>query len=538
MTHSDWHSTPAERDAPGGSEAHSAAQASTPAQNPSMDARLHGLPVRATRLIRSARQAIENERIGEAEQLLARAQPFAGSHPEFLRLLGVTHILQKRAGEAATVLRRALDLQPSDPLIMVNFGSALREAGQLEIATVLLRRACEIAPDLAAAWANLGAALAAHAEIGEALQAYQRALERDPDHITARIGYANALKNTGQMREAAVEYRTVLAKQPRMIGAWLGLSHIKSVKLTGEELAQLQALFTNAAVDEQNRLMTGFALARALEDHERYTEAFAVLCAANAIKRRQVEWDAAKFSAHVAAIARAFSKPSATAADPDQGSEVIFVVSLPHSASALTEQILAAHPDVDGANESTGLDAVIEEESRRRQRAFPDWVGETSPADWKRLGQRYLERSARSRQSRPRFIDKGLSNWQYIGAAMAMLPGARFVNCRRDPVETCFACFRQLFARGHAFTYDIGDLTAYWREYDHLMRYWHARYPHRVYDQVYENLLADPQTQTRRLLDFCGLPFHAGERVMRKAYAARARKYGALLAPLRQALGL
>jgi len=538
MTHSEWHSTPAERDPSDESEANSAAQASNPAQNPLMDERLRGLPVRTTRLIRSARQAIENERVGEAEQLLARAQPFAGSHPEFLRLLGVTHILQKRAGEAATVLRRALDLQPSDPLIMVNLGTALREAGQLETATVLLRRACEIAPDLAAAWANLGAALAAHSETPEAQQAYQRALERDPDHIAARIGFANALKKSGQTREAAVEYRKVIAKQPRTIGAWLGLSNIKTVKLTGEELAQLQALFSDPAVNEQNRLMIGFALVKPLEDHERFTEAFSVLCAVNAIKRRQVEWDAARFSERVAAIARAFSTPSATAADPNQGSEVIFVVSLPQSASTLTKQILAAHPDVEGAKELTDLDAVIDEESKRRQRAFPDWVGDARPADWKRLGQRYLERTARWRQSRPRFTDKGLSNWQYIGAAMAMLPGARFVNCRRDPIETCFACFRQLFARGQAFTYDIGDLTAYWREYDHLMRYWHARYPHRVYDQVYENLLADPETQTRRLFDFCGLPFHQSGRVVRTADAARAQRYGALLAPLRRALGL
>src|SRR6185312_7507313 len=189
---------------------------------------------------------------------------------------------------------------------------------------------------------------------------------------------------------------------------------------------------------------------------------------------KQVKGDAGGERDRVQSILRTF----ATATPPQSlnaslGHEVIFIVSLPRSGSTLTEQILASHPDVEGANELPDLGNVLEAESRRTGLEFPAWVPNATPADWRRMGESYLERTARFRKSRSRFTDKALSNWRVVGAAMAMLPGARFVNCRRDPVETCFSCFRQVFARGQAFTYDLFDLAAYWRDYDRMMRFWH-----------------------------------------------------------------
>ncbi len=160
-----------------------------------------------------------------------------------------------------------------------------------------------------------------------------------------------------------------------------------------------------------------------------------------------------------------------------QGGEVIFVVGLPRSSTTLFEQILAAHPSVEGASELPDLPAVITQESKRRGVPLLGWVQQATPADWQRLGREYLARTARWREERPRFADKLPNNWTMIGAARAMLPEAKFIACRRDPVETCWSCYKQLFAPGLVgYAYDLRELAAYWHDYDRLTRFWCERY--------------------------------------------------------------
>jgi hypothetical protein len=250
---------------------------------------------------------------------------------------------------------------------------------------------------------------------------------------------------------------------------------------------------------------------------------------------------------------RTFSEPIACAADPQLGREVIFVISLPRSASTLTEQILASHPQVNGADELQTLPSILLEESTRRGLDFHEWAPQATAEDWERLGRSYMQRT-KSWQSRSRFTDKGLITWQLVGAAHAMLPGAKFVNCRREPIETIWSCFKQLFPVGQPFAYDIHELVAFWRDYNRLLRFWHGRHPGLIYENVYEKLVANPEPQIRNMLDHCELPFdptclsfHETRRTVRTPSAAqvrqplrndtaRAHRYGALLDPLRKAL--
>ena len=529
-----------------------AGEADAPAQ---LDQRLGDLPLRAQRLLRDARRALDARDVRQADALLQRCQAFAADHPEYLRLLAIARQLQGRPADAVAALRRALERCPGDALLLMNLGTALRAQGDLDAAAAALRRACELAPDLAACWYNFGRTLGQSGRSGEAHEAYERALAADPNHVRARIGLGDTLRTFGRIEDAAKEYRAVLGK-PGSIQAWLRIANMKTVRFTAEETKALERLFATPGASDDDRVVTGFALAKALEDANRYPEAFTVLSTANAIKRRQVQWDAHEFSARIDDIMKAFARPPASASPPALGSEVIFIVSLPRSGSTLTEQILASHPEVEGANELPDLGNVLEAESRRTGREFPEWVPDATPDDWRRMGEAYLERTARFRSERGRFTDKALSNWRVIGAAMAMLPGAKFVNCRRDPVETCLSCFRQVFSRGQAFTYDLQDLAAYWRDYDRMMRFWHPRYPHAVRDQVYEKLLADPEAETRALLQFCGLEwdpavlrFYETPRHVRTISAAQVREplrgdtaraplYRELLMPLRLALGI
>ena len=518
--------------------------------------RTQGLPTRARRTLQKIGQFIEQRQLDQADQALASIHAIAGDHPEFLRMGAVTRHLQKHPREAIDLLRRALKLAPGDALIYTNLGSVLRANGDFDGAIAAFARASELDPDLAAPWYNLGKILALQIRVDEALEALDHALRREPDHVGAQIARADLLIAIGRIEEGAAGYRRILAEKPQLIRAWSGLTNIKTVQLTDEETATLARLHAAPGLSDADRARIGFALGETLEDKGRYAEAFGVFCAANAARRREVNWNATEFSHSIDSIIAAFDKPPAHTADPTLGREIIFIISLPRAGSTLTEHILAAHPDVEGADEISDLSEIIEEESKQRGRPFPDWVAQTGAADWERLGRRYLERTARWRKDFPRSTDKGLINWVFIGAAHAMLPGARFVNCRRDPIETCWSCFKQYFERGQTYTYDIGELTTQWRDYDRLVRFWHARYPHRVYESVYENLLADPEAEIRRLLDFCELPFAAAclrfdetRRVVRTLSAGQVRQplrrdtartpaYGELLAPLRRALGV
>lgn len=487
-----------------------------------------------------------------AEPMLASARALAPDHPEVLRLSAVASILAGRADEAVSSLQRALAACPDDPLLFNNLGSALNATGDAAGAIAAFRRAGNLAPTLAAPWYNLGKTLKLHGDNAGAHDALERALAIEPSHVAARIVLADNLKALGRIDEAAAAYRDALREDEAAAHAWWGLANLKTLRFDAADADLLASRFR--ASNGAERAVLGFALAKALEDQDRYTEAFEVLHEANALRRHQQPWDAAAFSREIDAIIAAFSaRPPDTDAS-SRGSEVIFIVSLPRAGSTLVEQIIAAHPDVEGAGEISDLAAVIGEESARAGLAYPAWVGRADAADWRRLGERYLERTARWRRDKPRFTDKALSNWLHVGAAAAMLPGARFVHCRRDPVETALSCYRQWFNQGQAFSYALDDIALYGRDHERLMRVWKQRMPDAFHTLDHEALLADPETSVRALLAFLDLPFderclefHRSERSVRTASAAQVRQpirsdtgraahYGALLDPLRRAI--
>ena len=514
--------------------------------------RSEGLPTRTRRALQRAGELIEKGRADEADQALAGV---ATDHPEVQRVLGIVRHLQQRHADAIGLLRRAATQLPHDALILNNLGTALRGAGDLQAAESTFLRACEVDPKLAAAWFNLGITYTAQLDVGRAAEAFGRALACDPRHLRARISYADALLQLGRLDEVAAHYRAGIAQDPGNVHNWVGLANINTLRFTADDVVALEQL-VDASSDPEQRVGARFVLARALEDQNRYGEAFTALSLANAAKRRQLEWDAGAFSRHVDAIMAAFAKPPTPARDPSLGREVIFIVSLPRSGSTLVEQIVSSHSDVEGANELSALGDVFQGESRRRGVDFTQWAAQATPQDWQRLGKEYLAQTARWRKNHRVFTDKALGNWRYVGAALAMLPGARFINCRRDPVETSLSCYRQTFGKGHAYSYDIAEMAAYWHDYDRLTRFWAARYPHRMLDVMHEQLLDDPETEIRRILDFCELPFepacmrfHDSQRTVRTLSAAQVRQplrrstarasgYAELLSPLRWALGV
>lgn len=524
-----------------------------------MTARLQGLTQAAMQGVTAAAQALDAGRVDEASRHLAGVAATHPEHPEVLRMMAGILGLRGQHQDAVHAMRRALAQRPTDAAYHNTLGTLLGQAGQFDAAIESLRRSCELQPDKAVAWYNLGVILTRCVRNEEALATLQRAVALAPDHVPARALLADMLRMRGSTDDAAAEYRRVIAKQPWAGQAWWGLADLKTMRFDEQDIGHMQRALQQPEAGDDDLIAIGFALAKALDDAGRYADSLAALAQANAIARRRQSWNRVGYSAAITALNAVFTPPPAGAPETlgpqPLGQEVIFIVGLPRSGSTLVEQILASHSSVEGAGELPDLPLVLAEESRRRGLPFPQWVNVMQPADWERLGRRYLERTAHWRRKRPVFTDKLPSNWVYTGAIRAMLPAARIIGCRRNALETCFSCYRQRLDNNE-YTRNFDDLASFWRDFDRSLRHWSALHPTRVLEHDYEALLEDPAGRIRQLLDFCGLPFeeaclrfHENQREVRSPSATQVRQplrkdtahtphYGALLDPLRHALSM
>lgn len=462
----------------------------------------------AARLWARARREWEQQRFDAAEQSLVNVLALAPDDMDAIRMLAVA--AQRRGDHVRAIeyFRRALAASPEDFALCIGLGIALYEQGEVAESLTHLRRACEIAPASSSAWFNLGKALEKEAHTEEGVAAFRRTLELDPAHLPARLALARTNATLGEIEAAVAEFREALRRDPDNAEAWFGLSNLNTVRFDGGDTARLQRAFERGDLHDHDRELLGSAFAKALENQGDYAHAFEVFGLVKASQRKRVKGNAAGERERVDSILNIFANTATPSPlDPGLGHEAVLIVSLPRSGSTLVEQILASHPEIEGANEINDLREVIGAETQRRGSTFPSWVPDATKEDWQRLGNEYLARTARWRRARPRFTDKNLLNWYLVGAALTMLPAARVVIVRRDPLETCLACYRQYFTGIAGFSCDLDDMAEYCANFLRLTRFWIEKFPTRVFDLEYEALVADPDTTTRRLLDFCGLPF-------------------------------
>lgn len=458
-------------------------------------------------MLARARREWEQRQFEAAEGSLTSVLALAPDHPDAVRLLGMVAQRRGNHAKAADCFRKVLAVFPEDDELHVGLGIALFELAEPEQALVHFRQACALAPHSASAWFNLGEALGRHALSQDSVAALQRASQLDPAHVPARLSLARVQASLGQIDAAVEGYREVVRRDPGNAEGWFGLSNLNTVRFDAVDAACMQHALTRSGLAGRDYELLAFSYAKALENQGEYGKAYDVFERANASRRKRVKWDAAGEHRRVDAILRVFENDMPAPLDPQLGREAILIISIPRSGSTLVEQILASHPEVEGANEIKDLTQVIDAETHRRNSAFPLWVPDATAEDWQRLGREYLARTARWRARKPRFTDKSLVTWYLVGAALAMLPAARAVVVRRDPVETCLACFRQCFSERSGFACDLDEMADYCIDFLRLTRFWLEKYPNRVFDLQYESLVAEPESMIRRLLDFCGLPF-------------------------------
>jgi tetratricopeptide (TPR) repeat protein len=503
-------------------------------------------------------------------------------------------------GDPATAHRLLSELlarRPSDTAALRMFADLAARSGRHRDAETLLARCLKLAPGLAAARCAYALALhqqgksaetiaqtdilladaphhplyqqlkaAALMRIGEdaaAAEAYAAVLATDPGLALTWMGYGHALKTIGRQAEAVAAYRESLRLRPELGEAWWSLANLKTVTLDPTDIDRMENALASPSADEDDRFHLLFALGKAHEDAGDYEPAFRRYDEANALRRQDLDYEAEETSLHVARC-RALFSPSFLAGLAGRGSpraDPIFIVGLPRSGSTLVEQILASHSQVEGTRELPDIEAMAARLGGHAPRpsgsAYPDILAALSGAELHALGEEYLQRTRIHRKTAaPFFIDKTPNNFAHIGLIELMLPKAKIIDARRHPMGCCFSAFKQHFAAGQPFTYSLDDLGRYYRDYVELMAHFDTVLPGRVHRVIYEELVADPEAEVRRLLDHCGLPFEAGclrfyenDRAVRTASSEQVRQpiftdatdhwrhFQPWLGPLEQSLG-
>jgi len=490
-------------------------------------------------IVRAA-QAMSANDLATAESVLRSVLTREPGDVAAIRMLAEIAVRMGHPRQAERLLRRAIELAPGFDYARHTLAAALDSLSRSGEAVAELDRISGPLAERDQVMALKAASLSKVGDNEESLRLYEELAKRQPDNADIRISIANLRKIIGDAG-AVDNYRKVLEIAPHNGEAWWSLANLKTFRFTDEDVASMEAAMQSDALGEDDRFRLHFALGKALEDRGRDEEAFDHYRRGNAIRSMQARYYPAVTTELVERTERLFTKAFLDQREGwgEPAPDPIFIVGMPRSGSTLVEQILASHPMVEGTAELPDVIVIARELEEGSPggvpegwRNYPDVLAALSAEDVRRLGETYLERTRIQRKTnRPRFIDKMPNNWQHVGLIRLMLPNAKIVDARRHPLACGFSNFKQHYARGQEFSYDLEHFGLYYRDYVRLMAHFDEVAAGSIYRVVHEQLLADPEAEIRKLLDYLGLPFdeaclnfHETKRPVRTASAEQVRR--------------
>ena len=521
--------------------------------------RLQALP----RELLAVTNHIHEGRIFRAEEIARAFLQRNPTHVEGMRLLADIGSRLGVQEDADFLLESAVELAPDNIQLRLDYIQVLRKrqkfAAALEQAQILMDRD----PDNPVFQSHYAIESMQAGDYETALDYFERVLSVLPDDPATLVSRGHALKTYGRTDDAIASYRRAAGVAPGHGDAWYGLANLKTYRFSDAELTAMEAAAASPDLDHASRIHIAFALGKAREDRKDYDKAFEAYASGNALKHQTVRYTTEQMQAELSAQTThctqdLFEKQSGKgcpAPDP------IFIVGLPRAGSTLIEQILASHPQVDGTLELPNILSLAHRLRGRSQITdrdrYPRILNDMSQEELCALGEDYIENTRIHRVGAPFFTDKMPNNFRHIGLIHLILPNAKIIDARRNPMDCCWSGFKQLFAEGQEFTYSLEDIGHYYRAYVDLMEHWDTVLPPgRILRVQHEDVLDDLEGQVRRLLDYCGLPFdercvnfHQTERAVRTASSEQVRRpinkagleqwrpYEAHLGPLKTALG-
>ena len=473
--------------------------------------------------IRIAESALEQGDIARAAAIASDLCRDRSDLPDGWYLLGLTEGAAGRVSRALPLVQRAVAQAPTPRRLaqyarLLSLGRRDREAG--ETARAALARD----PQDALSLDTIGCVLARLGDHESSVAPFEAAVARAPDDVGFRYNLAAACGFTGRVIEARGHYESLLAREPNHARAHYALSILKRYSATDNHVDRLREALAGTE-DPLDLMRLGYALAKELEDMGRHDEAYAELAAANAARKRDLGYDFASDAAMFDALEAGFATDVLAGrglSDPAP----IFVIGMPRTGTTLVDRILSSHPDVGSAGELQAMPLAVKQAAATPSRVVVDaaTILASLGADPQSLGERYMARATPHRPAnRVRFVDKLPANILYVGHIARALPDARIVCLRRNPMDTVWSNFKNLFAPGSPYYFysnDLMDTARYYARFDRLMAFWQRRFPGRVLELSYEALVADQEGETRRLLAHCGLDWDASTLAFHENQAA------------------
>ena len=481
----------------------------------------------------------QDRKFEEAEHALRKAIQQSPRYIEAHNNLALLLSSQKQDVEALRVLGEALKFAPTNVQTLLITAKIQLRRNALQPAEQATRMALQQEPDNAEALTVLGQILHETDRYEEALEVLSRALEKTPNNPEALNFYGVALKSVGRLDEAREHILKALKLNDGMYGAYANLNDLVdfSEGVGADLFNRMEAIFETVTNQEAEPFLAlHFAYAKALDDRGQHEKALEHYIIGGRMKRAQLDYDEEQTHGFFDAIRATFPKEAFEnrkyeGLDDDRP---VFIVGMPRSGSTLVEQILSSHPDVYGAGEVKYLSRAL---GQLRDRfpslpKYPEMVGKMSGAQLDIVAKNYQQALANGAGDAKRITDKLLTNYFFLGLINLLFPKAKVIHTRRDPVDTCLSGFTKLFKDDMPHSYDLSELGRYYGKYRELMEYWETVLPEGFMTTVvYEDVVADMETQAKRLIEFLGLPwdkkcidFHKSDRPVKTASVAQVRK--------------
>jgi tetratricopeptide (TPR) repeat protein len=454
----------------------------------------------------------------QSEQLVRRYLLAHGDHVEGMRLLAKIGIDRDILDDAEFLLENVLRMAPDHHAARYEYVVALLKQHKHVQAQTALRPLLELDPTNricrttdATIWLGLG-------QVERAIPLYRQLMTEVPHDPELHLSLGHALKTLGDQGEAIDNYRAAIRLQPRFGEAYWSLANLKTYRFEDDEITRMARFEAEPTIQPVDRFHLCFALGKALEDRGDYARSFEYYQRGNALKKRECRYHPRPIERNALLQQRVCTREffAQRRGFGCRSTAPIFIVGLPRSGSTLLEQILASHSEVEGTMELAEIPRLVGSlqgryvDSDSGEPRYPGVLAELTAGDFERFGEEYLADTRHYRHGKHRFIDKMPNNFRHIGLIHLILPDAKIIDARRDPMACCFSNFKQLFAAGQQFTYSLDDIARYYRAYVELMAHWDAVLPGAVLRVTYEELVADLETQVRRILAFCDLDFEPG----------------------------
>ena len=499
--------------------------------------------------------------ISAAEHVVRQYLLTHGNHIDGMRLLAQIGMKLDVVDDAELLLEQVLVLAPDYHAARYEYALALLNRHKHVRAREEMEKLLATDPSNRVYRTTRATICVGFGDYAQALPLYREILAETPNDPELHLSIGHALKTLGQTQDAIESYRAATAVRPQYGEAYWSLANLKTYRFMDAEIAGMRA-WEAANVQPADRYHLCFALGKALEDRGEYAESFAFYERGNALKKtecryrpepleRNAQLQAAVCTREFFAARQGFGCP-----DPSP----IFIVGLPRSGSTLIEQILSSHSRVEGTMELADIPRLVQDLRGREQTdsapRYPGVLADLGAQEFMRVGEKYLDDTRLYRKGKPFFIDKMPNNFRHLGLIHLLLPNAKIIDARRDPIACCFSNYKQLFASGQQFTYSIEDIARYYRMYAELMAHWNEVLPGRILRIQHEDVVDDLAGNVRRILDFCEIEFEPGciefyntERAVHSASSEQVRRpiyregvdqwrhYEPWLGPLKEALG-